>query len=295
MKPSLKLTTRQQLAFTPQIQQTVRMLQLNASTLKDEIDERLKDNPLLQYKKKPIVSSPDSEQHLDWIANLPDQNSLSLETHLLDQIHLLNLDESDQLLCALIVTQLDDDGYLKQSSQQLLTTCQRHDLFPDLNSLNKAIQIVQSLEPIGIASQDLSACFSQQLIQLYAQHPSQADALLICQQLESLGQDQHKLAKNLNLSEHEFSQAITLIKQLDPFPARQFKNSATHYIQPDIILTVSREQLTVSLNPIIDCEIELNHPTIALLKQSKLKSDQHYLKKNLDNAKMVDECFGSTE
>ena len=48
MKPSLQLRLSQHLALTPQLQQSIRLLQLSTLELNQEIDQALADNPLLE-------------------------------------------------------------------------------------------------------------------------------------------------------------------------------------------------------------------------------------------------------
>ncbi|MFN5448316.1 MAG: RNA polymerase factor sigma-54, partial [Burkholderiales bacterium] len=48
MKPSLGLRQAQQLALTPQLQQSIRLLQMSTAELEQEIEQFLADNPLLE-------------------------------------------------------------------------------------------------------------------------------------------------------------------------------------------------------------------------------------------------------
>jgi RNA polymerase sigma-54 factor len=53
MKPSLQLRLSQHLALTPQLQQSIRLLQLSTLELNQEIDQALADNPLLERDDDP--------------------------------------------------------------------------------------------------------------------------------------------------------------------------------------------------------------------------------------------------
>jgi RNA polymerase sigma-54 factor len=50
MKPSLGLRTSQQLALTPQLQQSIRLLQMSTAELEQEIERCLAENPLLETR-----------------------------------------------------------------------------------------------------------------------------------------------------------------------------------------------------------------------------------------------------
>jgi RNA polymerase sigma-54 factor len=54
MKPSLQLRLTQHLALTPQLQQSIRLLQLSALELAQEIEQALNDNPLLECDDPPV-------------------------------------------------------------------------------------------------------------------------------------------------------------------------------------------------------------------------------------------------
>ena len=54
MKPSLQLRLSQQLALTPQLQQSIRLLQLSTLELHQELEQALSDNPLLERLDDPM-------------------------------------------------------------------------------------------------------------------------------------------------------------------------------------------------------------------------------------------------
>src|SRR5690606_23873217 len=55
MKPSLQLRQSQQLALTPQLQQSIRLLQLSTLELNQELEQALADNPLLERLDDPLA------------------------------------------------------------------------------------------------------------------------------------------------------------------------------------------------------------------------------------------------
>ena len=48
MKPSLQLKLTQHLALTPQLQQSIKLLQLSTLELEQELEKYLQENPLLE-------------------------------------------------------------------------------------------------------------------------------------------------------------------------------------------------------------------------------------------------------
>src|SRR6185437_9175427 len=54
MKQSLQLRVSQHLALTPQLQQSIRLLQLSTLELHQELEQILSDNPLLERDDDPL-------------------------------------------------------------------------------------------------------------------------------------------------------------------------------------------------------------------------------------------------
>ncbi len=57
MKPGLSLRLSQHLALTPQLQQSIRLLQLSTIELNQELEQALADNPLLERDDDPLASA----------------------------------------------------------------------------------------------------------------------------------------------------------------------------------------------------------------------------------------------
>src|SRR5258706_7409882 len=57
MKPSLQFRLSQHLALTPQLQQSIRLLQLSTLELNQEIEQAMADNPLLERDDDPLATS----------------------------------------------------------------------------------------------------------------------------------------------------------------------------------------------------------------------------------------------
>ena len=53
MKPSLQLRLSQHLALTPQLQQSIRLLQLSTLELQQEVEQMLDQNPFLEADEEP--------------------------------------------------------------------------------------------------------------------------------------------------------------------------------------------------------------------------------------------------
>lgn len=75
MKPSLSLKMSQHLALTPQLQQSIRLLQLSTLELSQEIDQMLDDNPFLERAEDDAMLEPSGPTTLDAVVSLGDRVS----------------------------------------------------------------------------------------------------------------------------------------------------------------------------------------------------------------------------
>jgi RNA polymerase sigma-54 factor len=159
MKQSLQLKLSQHLALTPQLQQSIRLLQLSTLELNQEIEQALQDNPLLERDEPAEAAAyvgssdamsataepsqqPEPVRDFDenaeptWGAELPagpgprdsdddvdagdiQAAATGLREHLSTQLAGTQLPEHDRLVVAFLIEALDDDGYLAQSLEEL--------------------------------------------------------------------------------------------------------------------------------------------------------------------------------
>ena len=156
MKPSLGLRTSQQLALTPQLQQSIRLLQMSTAELEQEIEKFLHDNPLLEttdttgsdQDDRPLESSASEERAEESYAhddplpgtaeawgntgtrthnNADDDNDwmtqqaapVSLCDHLHEQARALALSDRDRTWLETLIESIDEDGYLRESIEEL--------------------------------------------------------------------------------------------------------------------------------------------------------------------------------
>lgn len=284
MKSALRLSTQQRLAFTPQIQQTIRMLQLGVNELSEEIDETLKTNPLLKELKNTVPESHGTV-HADWMENLPAEESESFEDYLINQLGFYRLDSEIYAAACIIISCLDDNGYLTLSNRALEDEFFSQNLSINRQGIESAINAVRQLEPAGIASVSLADCLKQQLYRYHKHALAYDDAVSICDHLELLAADTNRLKIALNLQQNSLDACLALIRQLYAAPADEFEIDTTVYIRPDILLSIDQNNVQVSINPVINRNIEINMEYVNLLKQSSKSDDRDYLKKNLNSAR----------
>lgn len=218
MKHSLQLRLSQHLTLTPQLQQSIRLLQLSTLELNQEIERLLQDNPLLEREDvEPPPPPPrdsaeqtvagESSATTEAEATAPGEDAgafdamdgisyggsgdsedddfsplaeqpASLRAHLTAQLSVLHLSDRDKQLVAMLIDSLDDGGYLPQTLEEIAAM-----LPPELEvepeELSTALQHLQHMEPTGIGARSLAECLGLQLAAMPADTPYRDAALEI--------------------------------------------------------------------------------------------------------------------
>ena len=195
----LQLKLRQQLSLAPQLQQAIRLLQMNRIELQEEIQQALDSNPLLERQELSdnlLESQAESSQTEDtatesttaeesydeqwdstteWSSSrgsATDRNLAleqmtaadedSLHAHLLWQVNLTRLSDTDTAIARAIVYALDEDGYLQDSIEDIRASL-APDLLVDVDEVIAVLHRVQRMEPVGAATRDPRECLQVQL------------------------------------------------------------------------------------------------------------------------------------
>lgn len=157
------------------------------------------------------------------------------------QIDELDMPDDIRELALFAAASLDNNGYLTRSSQALADDMAMSvGVDPDPARMDKAIEIIRSLEPAGIGARDLRDCL---LLQLTRLTPSQANAdatNIIDKEFYLFANRKFKKVRaDLHLDEDRFDEALKVIRSLNPKPATVLENSEDdrmRHISPDFII-----------------------------------------------------------
>jgi RNA polymerase sigma-54 factor len=321
MKQSLSLRMSQHLALTPQLQQSIRLLQLSTLELSQEVEQMLDENPFLERSTDDApqedfglpeadarvslgdrvseaasdassdsrdaasessasvsndeavtdvadswdgdgsveIAPDDSEWGTDAGARKNNTNNDSegadaielarglgsLTDYLHRQALSMRLSEIDRAALRFLIESLNDDGYLEDSLESLAQGLAGTDDIEQLEELvhrfTVALNLLQSLEPVGIGARDLGECLRIQLKAILKDEPDNevaAVGLKICAlPLDLLAKrDFKRLAVQCGEDEALVKQALTFITRLEPKPGRPFANAEQHVIVPDVLV-----------------------------------------------------------
>ena len=324
-EPSLQLRLAQKLALAPQLQQAIRLLQLNRIELREYIQEVLDSNPILEREEDDAgagateaesiesakaESAPDAagEQDTDWAMDdlpaeqwteTPSYEGFSGETqiadasegglldHLLWQINLSHFSEVDTAIAQAIVYGLDEDGFLQETIEEIRASL-APELLVDEDEVLAVLHRVQRMEPVGVATRDPQECIRVQLSALPSDTSHRDLAQRIARDYLALlaRHDMDELRKRTGAKEEAVVGAIELIQSLEPRPGSRYDNRRDEYLVPDVYVTRADDEWRVSLNPENEPGLKLNTYYIDLLRKSG-GSDADYLRGRLQEARWL--------
>ena len=201
----------------------------------------------------------------------------TLRMHLHAELAGHRLDERSRALAELVIEALDDDGYIRQELSEVVD---RFDFEPavDDDELQGALRLVQQLGPPGIAARSVSECLALQLaaIAIDAERPApRAEVLsvalaIVRDDLERLARrDFAAIRRGLDCSAEAVTEAVELIRSLDPRPGSAFGGEIAQSVVPDVIVRRARGGWHADINPAVIPRVCLNRVYAALFHESR--------------------------
>jgi RNA polymerase sigma-54 factor len=281
-----KLHTKlvQKLILTPSLQQAIKLLPMSTLELADLLNQEMVENPLLeevpteelqpaeqqQQQEKP-ADQPGTEKGDSWddadyeyffgdylddgyrsrtpseVKELPPiENTLStaasLSDHLLWQLSLQTDDERLKEIGGAIIGNLDDDGYLVASVEEIAAMGE----WP-VAEVERALQHLQTFDPIGVAARDLQECLWLQIRHLGLEGtPTEK---IVTEHLRLLQNHQvPEIARKLGMTIEDLKEHVEIIRNLDPKPGSRYNPSQSQYVIPDVYVVKVEDQYVAALN-----------------------------------------------
>lgn len=299
MKPKLSIVQTQKQILAPVLQQSISILMLSLGELNSSIEQELQNNPMLEVQpEKPMnkaldlpifqlkrASEAPTQQNYDQedSAEVQIVHQKSLEEHLMTQLRIEIIDPVKQKIGELIIGNLDTDGYLTTSLEEIsvLSTV------PDINLIEQILKKIQMFDPIGIASRSIKECLLNQIRASGSIHTSNASHIIDEYFTEFFQKKFESLAKKLNISHATIMEIAQFIATLEPKPARNYQhNDQTVYVQPDVFLTQDSDgnfQIEVNRGPLP--VLRINPQYMNLLKNPGLTAhEKKFLQERLTQA-----------
>lgn len=301
----LKTELRQELKLTPQLMQSMEVLQMTSQELLEFLSRQAEENPLLDQSDPPERAYEELRRQAGWIdggvrdratfahegaapeAGAADRDLESLAAFLRDQLHRLRLPKPLAALCQYLAELVDEDGYLSQEDLDGLAAMKIPRALSD-----QALDVLQSLDPPGVGARSLSECL---LLQLSRRDGADPVAMEVAARfLPDLGRKHYAaIAQKLGVEAEAVRAAERVIASLEPHPGRAFQSpEPPAYVRPDVFVAELEGEWRVILNEYYLPRISVNDYYLRLLKSSDEKETRDYLRQKLQQAKWL---LGSLE
>lgn len=261
----LQQQLRQQQTLAPMQLQYVKMLEMNAPEVEDEVQRALDENPALEAdESEPVTPAGDnipyyrasvSNRSADDAVYEPvaTAESESLMESLLRQLHQdSDLSDRDSEIALFIIGNIDPNGYLTRPiraiSDDLAITA---GIEASDEDIKRVWQKVRSLDPAGVGATDLRDSLLLQLRRLKST-PQVETAIRIVRDYFDLFSLMHysRLQSMLGISEEELREAIAVIRTLNPKPGAQISGGmadSANQITPDFMVETEGDRLNLTL------------------------------------------------
>ena len=166
----------------------------------------------------------------------------SLTDHLMWQLKLSPLTETEMRVGEQIIGNLDQNGYLQASIEEVAVQEQVAAEF-----VARVLTMVQAFDPPGIAARDLTECLLIQARLLGEVNP--LVETIIRDHLKDLEMKNYpQIAKKLKIEIDEVVQAVMVISNMDPKPGSVFQEEKAQTVIPDVYVYKSADDYKIVLN-----------------------------------------------
>jgi RNA polymerase sigma-54 factor len=205
---------------------------------------------------------------------------VTLSDHLRSQLSVLVLSEPVRDAADLILGNLDENGYLLASLEELSAEGEHAS-----SELEEALKVVQSLDPAGVGARDVRECL---LLQLESRNARGGLAWRIVEDhLKLVESRQHKeLARLLGRPLEHIQIADHVIRTLDPRPGLRYSGPGARQVEPDVFISKDGDDYIIELNDNDLPQLRLNRDYRRMLSrdQEPNKDVRNYVKERYASA-----------
>jgi RNA polymerase sigma-54 factor len=269
-------------------------------------DEMHLEQPALEPQPDPDVGALKVDTHdIDWNAYIVDgmnsqmdsreefekkeemnlleregRSGTTLEQHLLDQFHLLDISPQDREIGEYLIGNLEEDGLLEISLEMVAA-----ELGVTVKDAERVLGMIQTLEPTGVGARTIQECL---LLQLKVMDPDNALAATLIERFwdDVCNRRLAVIKKALKTSQEDIQDAIQVIAGLNPHPGLSISDEAIIPIFPDLIVEKVDGDYVVLLNDrhLPRLRISRAYHTILSRNGNATESERQFVRQKLNDA-----------
>lgn len=303
------LVAEQKQILSPRMLQSIKILALPVAELTEAIQQEIDANPALEIvedrsadslesfsedKAEPQTGSIEDHEgeysdsgYRSWDGDENSQRKFiegaialpeTLQEHLLDQLHMLNIPAEQLALGERLIQNLDDNGFNIIPPKELCGST------PE-SELNAVVAQIQGLDPCGTCTADYQESLLVQA-SLDPEAPAEAKRILR-DHLPELEKGKHaEIKRALGMREPRYSAVREYIKTLSPFPGRLFSTEKTRYVIPDLAIRIEDNEFVIELNDELIPVLGVNPFFAELSGRTDQKKDTvAFAKRNVEKAR----------
>jgi len=199
-----------------------------------------------------------------------------------------------------LINTIDDEGYLRTDFEQIRTDPTTKNP-PTLENMQKALVLVQGLEPAGVGARNLKECLLLQLDALenggedVSEHDFDLERKLISDHLKDLEMNRYpQIARKLNRDMEEIKDAVKRLSRLHPHPGKQVGGEDAPSITPDATIYLDEEtgkyEIDMARDPMQNLYISGMYRKM-LKERTVDKKTREFLTNNVRNARWLIESI----
>ena len=308
--------------LSPQMQQSLQFLQAPALELQSLVQQEIEINPVLEEASEEPKPEPETNDEFDkeleqlrqkdeeWreyfsqgSSNTPAYNPEAAERrqflfdsqveaphlsdHLSKQLGLATSNTEMLRVGGEIIGNLDDAGFLKVPLVEVAQSAQ-----VDYEIAQKALTLIQSFDPVGVAARDLRECLLIQLERLGKS--GELEAVMVGQYLSELGRKKYQdIARGLKVPLERVQAAAQFIATLQPRPGSAFSSDdKQNVVQAELAVSKNGDDWVVIMNddPVPRLRISDTYKDL-LVNNGHDPSLREYLKEKIRAGKFLIKCL----
>ena len=317
--------------LSPQQIQLMKLLQVPTMELEQRIKQEIEENPALEegldIVEDDFANEEDYTEELDGLTDfdlseymdddspdyktqvnnrsnddeeyfVPLSGEQSFQEKLVEQLHLLDLDDTQFSIADVIIGNLDESGYLNRTVFALVDDLAfSANIYVTEKQVEEVLALVQELDPAGVGARDLRECLLLQLKRTQSGDITRFTAKKIIEDHfeEFIKKHYDKIQLKLEIEDQDLKEAIDEILKLNPKPGGSMKESAKpmQQITPDFTIIEFEGKLDLSIHgrnaPDLKVSREYENMLRGYSEGAKTsKSDKEavsFVKQKLENAK----------
>lgn len=282
------LLQEQRLLLSPQMRQSLAILQMGADSLYEYLIEQAMENPVIVIDELEQAQDRRSPTRRASAAAVIDPAALALAApesafdRLKQDFSFASPAPAVTKAGCILIDRLDENGYLKRRAIRELI-----DSGMPRRTLREAFHILRSLEPAGVGARDLRDCL---LLQLDRLGLAGEDAwIIVAHHLALMGRNQlPALSRAAGLSMARTLKACELIRSLRPRPLAAETAPAAGAVIPDFSVHRAGNRLEIELNQISEADLRIDEAYLAKADDPQLSA---YLQVQFANARWLRRCL----